>query len=223
MEKITKNILKKALPFWEQLNIEEKEKIKQQSYLVHYKKGKNIHQGSSECTGLTLIQSGQMRTYILSEKGNEITLYRSIEGNVYIMSAACLINSLKVEMEVEFEMDTELIIIPKKLYQEIYENNTAVKEYMLQMIAEQFSDLLWLFQQYVFSNTAKRLADALKEHHDLSKSKSLKLTHEDLAHDLGTAREVVTRMLKQFQLDGLVKLSRGKIEITNLKKLSEIK
>ncbi len=112
--------------------------------------------------------------------------------------------------------------IPKGLYKDISEQNAAVKDYTLEMISEKFSDIMWLFNQYVFSNVASRLADALLEHRALAGSNTLAITHDALARDIGSAREVVTRLLKQFQMDGLVKLNRGHVEVLDAGKLGKV-
>ena len=97
-----------------------------------------------------------------------------------------------------------------------------MKDYTVEMISEKFSDVMWLFHQYVFSNVASRLAGSLLEHRALEKQDVFSITHEALAKDVGTAREVVSRLLKQFQTDGLVKLTRGKIELLDVRRLGKI-
>ena len=103
-----------------------------------------------------------------------------------------------------------------------YRNNLVSLINMLELLSEKFWDVMWLFNQFVFSNVASRLASAILEHRALEGSDEFSITHDALARDLGTAREVVTRLLKQFQLDGLVELSRGRIKVTDAKKLSRI-
>ena len=92
----------------------------------------------------------------------------------------------------------------------------------MEMISEKFSDIMWLFNQFVFSNVASRIASVLLEHRGITGGDELSVTHEVLARDAGTAREVVTRILKQFQADGLVKLTRGKVEILDAGRLGKI-
>ena len=133
-----------------------------------------------------------------------------------------MLNGMDVELDMEMETDCVICTVPKKVYRKLYEESGSVKDYTMEMISEKFSDIMWLFNQYVFSNVASRLAAALLEHRALEHSDELAITHEMLARDAGTAREVVTRLLKQFQADGLVKLTRGKVEITDAKGLGKI-
>ena len=145
-----------------------------------------------------------------------------MDGDVSILSAACMLNGMDVELDMEMETDCTICTIPKAIYRDIYDKNNAVKEYTLEMISEKFSDIMWLLNQFVFSNVASRIASALLEHRGLSGKETISLTHETLAKDAGTAREVVTRILKQFQKDGLVRLTRGRIEILDVPGLGRI-
>ena len=129
---------------------------------------------------------------------------------------------MDIELDMEMETDCEIYTIPKKVYRKLYDESGAVKDYTMEMISEKFSDIMWLFNQFVFSNVASRIAGALLEHRAIEGGDELKLTHEDIAKDAGTAREVVTRILKQFQADGLVKLARGKVTIIDAGKLGKI-
>ena len=186
------------------------------------KKGSKVHYGGKECAGVQIIKSGQTRVYVTSPSGGEITLFRLLDGDVSILSAACMMRGLDIELDMEVEKDSEICTIPKNVYKEISESNPKVKDYTMELLSEKFSDIMWLFNQFVFSNVASRLADVLLEHRALAGGDTLTITHDALARDLGTAREVVTRLLKQFQTDGLVKLSRGKIEVLDASGLDKI-
>ena len=185
-------ILEQALPFWESLTDKQKEEIRNNMVKTECQKKTQLHFG-----------------------GGDITLFRLLEGDVSILSAACMLNGMDVELDMEMETDCELYTIPKCVYRKLYDESGIVKDYTMEMISEKFSDIMWLFNQFVFSNVASRIASALLDHKVMERSDSLAITHEALARDAGTAREVVTRILKQFQADGLVKLTRGKVEILN--------
>ena len=211
-----------SLPCWDKLSENEQQMILSSSFIQHMKKGTLTHHNSGQCSGIEVIKEGRVRVFITSPNGNEITLYRLLTGDTCILSAACMIKSLSLDINMEFEEETDVIIIPKTVFKKISDENPSCAQFTLGLVSEKFSDVMWLFNQYVFSNMAQRLASSLLEHMSLEGSETLNITHEILAKDLGTAREVVTRLLKQFQTDGIVKLSRGKIEITDLKKLRKI-
>lgn len=209
-------------PFWEKLTKKEQEELQQGVVETACPKGMLLHYGGRECAGVQIIRSGQARVFVTSPNGGEITLFRLVEGDVSILSAACMMKGMDIELDMELEADSVICTIPKSVYKKIHDENAAVKDYTLEMISEKFSDIMWLFNQYVFSNVASRLAGGILEHRALAGTDTLVITHDVLARDLGTAREVVTRLLKQFQLDGLVRLTRGKIEVLDAGKLAKI-
>ena len=215
-------ILERSFPFWESLSESQKEEMISGVTRTECPKKTELHFGGGECAGVQIIESGRARVFITSPNGGDITLFRLMEGDVSILSAACMLNGMDVELDMEMEADSVICTVPKKIYRKLYDESGAVKDYTIEMISEKFSDIMWLFNQYVFSNVASRLAGALLEHRALENSDVLSITHEILARDAGTAREVVTRLLKQFQADGLVKLTRGKVEITDVKGLGKI-
>lgn len=214
--------LKDVFSFWDTLSSEEKKEFIKGIEIKKYGKGVVVHHGKDECIGIYVIKSGVVRVFMNSPNGGELTLYRLLDGEICIVSAGCMVNNLDFDTNLQFEKETELLVIPKILLKRLNDENIAVKEYFLEKISERFSNMMWLFNQYVFSNVAKRLGDMLFEYRSLEGDDTLNITHDILARDLGTAREVVTRLLKQFQLDGLVELSRGKIVIKNLLGLTKL-
>ena len=217
-----KELLEQTLPFWKDLSKREQDMLAARVVTSSMKKGSKVHYGGKECAGVQIIKSGQTRVYVTSPSGGEITLFRLLDGDVSILSAACMMRGLDIELDMEVEVDSEIWTIPKSVYKEISDSNPKVKDYTLELLSEKFSDIMWLFNQFVFSNVASRLAGALLEHRALAESDTLVITHDALARDLGTAREVVTRLLKQFQTDGLVKLSRGRIEVLDAARLDKV-
>ena len=217
-----RNLLERSFPFWDSLSESQRKEMESGISRNVCPKKTSLHFGGGECAGVQIIESGRARVYITSPNGGDITLFRLVDGDVSILSAACMLNGMDVELDMEMEADSVICTVPKKIYRKLYDESGAVKDYTMEMISEKFSDIMWLFNQYVFSNVASRLAGALLEHRALENSDVLGITHEILARDAGTAREVVTRLLKQFQADGLVKLTRGKVEITDVKGLGKI-
>lgn len=217
-----RELLEQTLPFWEELTKSEQDALVEKVTESPVKKGTMLHYGGRECAGVQIIKEGQARVFVTSPGGGEITLFRLLDGDVSILSAACMMKGLDIELDMELEEDSVICTIPKCLYREISDQNAKAKDYTLEMISEKFSDIMWLFNQYVFSNVASRLADAILEHRALAGSDTLAITHDALARDLGTAREVVTRLLKQFQTDGLVRLTRGHIEVLDAAKLGKV-
>lgn len=210
-------------PVWDQLNMTQKNRILDSLITRQIKKGTIIHNGSMDCTGLLLVKHGQLRAYILSDEGREITLYRLFDRDMCLFSASCIMRSIQFDVTIEAEKDTGLWIIPAEIYKNIMEESAPVANYTNELMASRFSDVMWLMEQIMWKSFDKRLAAFLLEESTLEGNNTLKLTHEIIANHLGTAREVVTRMLRYFQSEGMVKLARGIVEITNTEKLQQIR
>ena len=209
-------------PVWNDLNTAQKNLISDSLTARQVKKGTILHNGNLDCTGLLLIKSGQLRTYILSDEGREITLYRLFDMDICLLSASCIMRSIQFEVTVEAEKDTDLWVIPSEIYQSIMEGSAPVSNYTNELMASRFSDVMWLMEQVMWKSLDKRVAAFLLEEVSIEGTSHLKITHETIANHLGSHREVITRMLRYFQNEGMVKLSRSSIEITNAKKLEEL-
>lgn len=209
-------------PIWDKLTPAQQKVISQSSQTRSVPKGTVLHNGSIDCLGLLLILSGQLRAYIISDEGREITLYRLFERDVCIFSASCIMRNIQFEVIIEAEKDSEIIVLPPHIYKKLMEESAAVANFSNQVMGSRFTEVMWLIEQIMWKSFDKRLASFLIEESVLDDTDSLKITHEKIANHLGTAREVVTRMLRYFQSEGLVKLSRGTIELTDKKRLEEI-
>ena len=209
-------------PIWNKLTKDQQERIESATEFRKVKKGTVLHNGSLDCLGLLLIRSGQLRAYILSDEGREITIYRLFEMDICLFSASCVMPNMQFDIIIEAEKDTELWIIPACLYKDLMDESLAVATYANNLISSHFSELMWLVEQIMWKSFDKRLAKFLIEESALEDTTSLKITHEIIANHMGSAREVVTRMLRYFQTEGMVKLNRGTVELTDLKRLEDL-
>jgi len=209
-------------PIWNKLTAPQQERILSSLIERRVSKGTVIHNGSMDCTGLLLVKTGQLRAYILSDEGREITIYRLFDRDMCLFSASCMMRSIQFEVTIETEKDTELWIIPAEIYQNIMKESAPVSNYTNELMATRFSDVMWLMEQVMWKSLDKRVAAFLLEEMSIEGTDQLKITHETIANHLGSHREVITRMLRYFQNEGMVKLSRGTIEITDAKKLEEL-
>jgi len=211
-------------PIWNKLTNLQKEKLEQSAVRRTVKKGTLLHNGDTDCQGLLLVEEGQLRAYILSEEGREVTIYRLFAMDLCLFSASCLMNSIQFDITIETEKDTSLWMIPPDVYKEVMEESAAAANFTNEVMASRFSEVMWLMEQVLWKSFDKRLAAFLTEESVLEGTGKLKITHEKIAAHLGTAREVVTRMLKYFQTEGLVRLSRGTVEVIDpegLRRLAE--
>ncbi len=214
--------LKHCLPVWEELTFEQQQRLSDTVARRQIPRGTAIHRGSLDCTGLLVVEAGQLRAYILSEEGREITIYRLLEGDVCLFSASCMMRDIQFDVSIEAEKDTWVWVIPPDVYQELMEVSAPVANYTNALMSGRFSEVMWLMEQIMWKSFDKRLADFLLKESALEGAAALTITHEKIANHLGSAREVVTRMLRYFQGEGLVKLSRGCVELTDPKGLEQL-
>ena len=209
-------------PIWDKLNPSQQQRIVSAAEFRKFKGGTVLHQGSLDCLGLLLIRSGQLRAYILSAEGREITISRFFEMDICLFSASCVMPNMQFDIIIEAEKDSEIWIVPACLYKDLMEESLPVASFSNDLITGHFSELMWLVEQVMWKSFDKRLAGFLLEESALEGTTVLKITHEKIAGHMGSAREVVTRMLRYFQTEGWVKLTRGTVELTDVKALRNL-
>ena len=209
-------------PIWNKLTAQQQERIASVSMLQTFPKGTVMHDGRPECMGMLLVESGQLRAYLLSEEGREVTICRFFEMDICLFSASCVMPNMQFEVFIEAEKDARVWVIPACLYKNLMEESVVVANYATNLITGHFSEVMWLMEQIMWKSFDKRLAGFLLEEASLEGSDSLRITHEKIANHMGTAREVVTRMLRYFQSEGMVRLTRGTVYITDEKKLRQL-
>lgn len=208
-----------SFPVWDKLTIQQQKLLLAHLSEQTISKDTIIQNHATECTGLLIVKSGQLRAYILSDEGREITLYRLFDMDICLFSASCVFHSIQFEVTVEAEKDTDLWVIPSNIYKNIMEESVPVANFTNELMASRFSDVMWLIEQIMWKSMDTRIAGFLLEEAAIEGTNELKITHEMIASHLGTHREVITRMLRYFQNEGIVKLSRGTISILNSQKL----
>jgi len=222
-------VVKQVLPdmlsffhFWEELDREQQETLLLHSQTRQFQKGDLIIPYEDQCLGLLLVQSGQLRAFVLSESGKEVTLYRLYELDICLFSASCIMNNIQFTIQIEVEKDTSALLVPSALYDRLMQQSIAMSNYTNQLMASRFSDVMWMLEQVMFKSMDCRLAQVLLERAASEGTNELSLTHEAIARDLGSAREVVTRLLKYFRGEGLIEMTRGRIRLLDKKRLQAI-
>jgi len=215
-----KEILASSLKVWDELNEIEQSNLIKYSKIINYKKGEIIHNGNLNCLGLIIINKGSLRAFLSSENGKQITLYKLYNNDICLFSASCIMKNINFEISLEAIEDTEILLIKTNEYKLILENSIVLKNYINQILESRFSDMMWIFEQFVFHSLDKRLATFLLEQEYIANS--ISITHEKIANEIGSAREVISRMLKYFENEEIIKLSRNKITIINFDKLNNI-
>ena len=209
-------------PFWNELNADEKDMYSRGTRYREFSAGDLIHQPDIKCEGMIYILSGVLRVYMLSDDGREITLFRQYAGEHCVLSASCVIDAISFELFIEAETDATMYINDAPVLRKVAESNPYLNIFCQELALENFSDIMWTLQQVLFFSIDRRLAGFLLKESDTSNSTVVKSTHEQIATSIGSAREVVSRMLKRFSDDGYIKLSRGSVEILDRDSLEDI-
>ncbi|MEE1256740.1 MAG: Crp/Fnr family transcriptional regulator [Lachnospiraceae bacterium] len=210
-----------CFPFWNTLSDNDKDFLCTHSSEVYFDKEQAVH-NNTECTGLYIVKSGRLRLYMLSEDGKEITLYRLAPGEVCMLSASCVLQSITFDVYIDAEIPSECYMINAAAFHTISEKIPAVKIFALETAVSRFSDVMWILQQIVFMSMDKRLAIFLYDEILSNGTDTITMTHDQIARHLGTAREVITRMLKHFAADGILNVTRKGIHIIDRTKLKQI-
>ncbi len=216
------NLVKTALTFWDRLDSVTQEYVLDNTFTTEYKKKEFLNPGDKDCFGIIIVKKGRLRVYMLSDEGKEVTLYRLEAGEVCVLSSNCVLNSLSFEVHLSAEVDSELFHISAHIFQNIVQKNIYAECFFYKLAAERFSSVMWSMEQILFTSFDKRLAAFLIDESINLKTDTLSYTHEEIAHYVGSAREVVSRMLKYFASEGYVTLVRGGVIIEDKQRLRAI-
>lgn len=167
------------------------------------------------------VLSGQLRTYILSDEGREVTLFRVQREEVCVLSASCLLDSITFDVFIEATEDAEVMIIPSVVLNQVMAKNPYVELYLYKTATEKFSDVMWTMQQILFLKTDQRVAQFLWDEMIQKNSTTLSITHDEVARYIGSAREVVTKVMKYLSRENVVELKRGTVTIISKEKLQQ--
>jgi len=214
-------IYKEIFPFWNDITESEREVLCQNSFALSYPKGTTIHDGT-DCSGVFFIRSGCLRVYMMSEDGKEVTLYRLHEGDMCMLSSSCVLQTITFDILIDAEENSECYIIDGAAFTSVADSNPDIKIFALETAVSRFSDVMWVMQQILFMSMDKRLAIFLSDECSRTGSDTVLLTHEQIAKYIGSAREVVSRMLKYFANEGIVELSRKGVKILDSKRLRKL-
>ncbi len=217
-----KNNYLSKLEFWNKLNLKEQEELNRNSVIKEYKKGSIIHSENNECLGMMIIIQGEIRTSIVSEEGREITLFKLYENDVCVLSADCVIKQITFDTVMIAEKDCKALLINVSYFNELINQNIYARCYTYELISEKFSNVMWVMKEILFDKFDKRLASFLIKEKQKSNNLKIKITQEQIAKELNTAREVVSRMLKRFELDEIIEIQRGGVKILNLESLNKL-
>lgn len=214
--------LSEYFPFWNKLSESDRRALEGAARQAKLSAYERAGKGGDSCVGLLAVQSGRLRVYTVTEAGKELTLYRLFEGDICLLSASCMFHSLQFSVRVEAEEPTQVIVLPSDAFHGVAEHSAPAANYVNELMASRFSEVMWKVEEILGKKMDSRLAGLLLEEAALSDGRTVTVTHERLAAHLGSAREVVTRLLKYLQDEGMVTLSRGKVEIADEVRLNRL-
>ena len=214
--------MEELFPFVKGFEEEEKKCIMENSLLRSFKKGAIVHEGKTDCTGVVGILKGRVKIFMLSPKGKEVTLFRLLPEDTCILSASCMMNNIVFDIHVSAEEDSQLLVVNAEYFEGLAKRNSLAEKFRNDIIAMRFTEVMWLVEQVMFKRMDQRIAGFLLDMMNITGTSEVQLSHQEIADNLGTAREVVSRILKYFEKDGIIKLSRKTIQVIDLDMINEI-
>ena len=221
MEELRKP-MSNRLPFWNLLTDKEKEILKDNTIERTYTKGSIVFDNSSSCLGLLNVISGQVRAYLVSDEGKEVTIFKLEDNDLCVLSASCIIKQITFDTQLVANEDTKVLIVPSNIIEDLAYMNIELRCYLYEKALARFSDVMWNMQELLFKGLDSRVANYLINQYERTDSTIIKVTHEEIANDINSAREAVTRILKLFVQDGLIKLQKGSVELVDVDALYDI-
>jgi len=165
------------------------------------------------CPGTGLFLSGELRVFKTGESGREITLYDVYPGETCILNASCILSRGEYPANAVALRDGDVLFVPSDVFRELVARYEDIRQFIFALFSQRFVEVMELLEEVAFGKMDRRLTDYLIEK---SENSVLKSTHQQIANDLGTSREVISRLLKDFERQGAIVLSRNMIEIMNL-------
>jgi CRP/FNR family transcriptional regulator len=222
---MTKREMLSKLPFYSLAPTELQHAIAEAAALVRLNAGDYFLREGDSCAHFAVLLSGRMRVFKLGENGHEITLYQVGAGDACPLNVSCILSDRTVPAMAMVEESVEALVIPAPTFRRWMAQHEALRTFVYQMFADRLTEVMSLVEEVAFKRMDQRLARRV---HDLLSQDgamrgSVEITHAELASDLGTAREVVSRLLKEFERLGAITLSRGKISVKNAALLRELR
>lgn len=193
--------------------------IKNSARFIRFHDGARVHGNDTDRTGLLMVLKGSLRAYLLSSSGRECTLFRVEEGECYVLSCSRLLSLVTFDLFLDADGTTELLVVDSEVYNRVAVECLAAEAFAYRQAAMRFSDAMWVMEQVLFMRLEARVAAFLLDEVARRRRDSLSLTHDELARHIGSAREAVSRVLKQLDRRGVVLLSRGRVDVLDKRAL----
>ena len=205
--------LLKTLPYWQHLSEKEQKEVRENAVVRRFAQGESLYGPCIDCIGMIHVLSGDVRAYILSSEGREVTLFHVEEGDNCILSASCVLTHIDFEAYMAAAASADILIVPVALFGRLCEENVYVRCFAYELATRRFSTVMAVIQQMLFSRLDQRLAAFLTVQYREGGKAEICMTQEQIAQRINSARETVARTLKRFGEKGWVENCRGKIRL----------
>lgn len=193
------------------------DELRSEAQFVRAPRGTVVFDERSPCQAFPMLLEGALRVAKSATNGRELVLYRVLPGEACVLTSSCLLGRRDYSTRGVAESDTTFVALPQSLFYKLVAGHAAFREYVFALFSDRITDLLQLVDAVAFQRLDQRLAALL-----LGKGKSLAVTHQQLADELGSVREIVSRILKHFAEERLVSLGRERIDILDPRRLREL-
>ncbi len=171
-----------------------------------------IYSEGDSCSAIAFVISGEIRVFKIGEGGREITLYEIERGETCILNASCILSNMSYPAHALTVLDSELLLVPAQEFRRILDRFEEMRDFVFNLLSRRLTSVMALVEEVAFGRMDLRLMEYIEEK---SEDGNLNATHQKIANDLGTSREVVSRLLKDFERRGKIRLSRNLIQITD--------
>ncbi len=213
METVTRNEFATAFPVFRSNDQPLVEQILASSSHQSFLKEKRFYHEGDRCPGIPFFLDGEVRVYKTGSSGREITLYEILPGETCILNAACLLGSQQYPADAIALKDGTMLYLPEKVFHELMADHPEMRSFIFSLFSRRFHEIIELIEEVTFGKLDVRLEDYLIEK---AENNQLETTHQVIANDLGTSREVVSRLLKDFERRGNIVLSRNRVRLLDL-------
>lgn len=183
---------------------------------MQFPAGTVLFDENQPCQGFPLLLSGSLRVIKSSANGRELQLYRVIPGESCILTSSCLMGGNPYQARGVVQESIEMVMLPATVFHSLLAKNDAFRRYVFQLFTERLTDMMELVTAVAFQKLDQRLAALL-----IAKKNPINMTHQAIADELGSAREMVSRLLKGFADQGWLKLGREQITLTDMPALKK--
>ncbi|HVN15172.1 MAG TPA: Crp/Fnr family transcriptional regulator [Anaerolineales bacterium] len=192
--------------------------LKQAAFFAHIPAGHDVFVEGDRVDGIALLISGVVRVYKIGETGREITLYRFGLGESCILTANAILSQQSFPAIATVEHDAEAVMIPSDTFREWIHRYDLWREFVFDLLSQRLSSVIAIVDEVAFHRMDARVASLLLNRSRIQNP--IRITHQEIAGELGTSREVVSRLLEDFAESGLVRVSRGEVEVMDAAELA---